>query len=75
VWACLAKHPRSEKGELAFKVVSSIRQNGTVASVKLDPAELTESPFGSCVVKVASRIRYPRHTTAIVDFAQPIRLK
>jgi serine/threonine protein kinase len=72
---CFTKHSKPEDPEVSLKVTSTIRGSGRVERVDLEPAAMSSSPLGRCVVKVAKRARYPRHDKPSIKFLQPIRLR
>jgi hypothetical protein len=71
---CFHAHSKPTEAEVSLKVVSVISAAGTVKEVRVDPAALGGTPLGRCIVKVASRIRYPRHDKASITFLQPVTL-
>jgi len=72
--ACVNKHAKNASG-VSMRVISTIRSNGRVASVKIEPAVTDKAPLGRCIKKVAKRIRYPRHNQPTVTFSQPLTFK
>jgi hypothetical protein len=71
---CFHAHSKPTEAEVSLKVVSVISAAGTVKEVRVEPAALGGTPLGRCIVKVASRIRYPRHDKASITFLQPVTL-
>ena len=71
---CFNKHTKASDPEIRLRVISTIRGNGRVAEVKLQPPEQNATAVGRCVIKVARRIRYPRHDKPMVSFHQPLRV-
>ena len=71
---CFNKHSRPSDNDIRLKVISTIRGNGTVAAVRLEPANQNSTPMGKCVHGVARRIRYPRHDKPSLNFLQPLRV-
>ena len=71
---CFNKHTRDTDPELRLKVISTIQGSGAVARVRLEPMAQNSTPMGKCVIKVARKIRYPRHDKPSVTFLQPLRV-
>jgi serine/threonine protein kinase len=71
---CFHTHSKPDEAEVSLKVVSVISAAGTVKEARVEPTALAGTPLGRCIVKVASRIRYPRHDKATITFLQPVTL-
>ena len=56
-------------------IVVTINENGSVASVTLEPSSAAGTPLGRCVAGVARSIRFPRHTAPSARFRVPVRLQ
>jgi len=72
---CLKQHAVPGQSVIKFVVASTLRASGRVSKVVLTPGALTATPLGQCVATVASRIKYPAHTSDGITFVQPISLK
>jgi len=75
VTRCFNKHTKDSDPEIRLKVITTIRGNGTVARVRLEPVAQNNTPMGKCVINVARKIRYPRHDKATVTLVQPLLVK
>jgi serine/threonine-protein kinase len=71
---CFARHPPAATSGDQMIVVSRLVSSGRVAQVSLEPAALQGTPLGRCVVRIAGRIRYPRHRRDGLVFKQVFRL-
>ncbi len=72
---CFNKHADPDKPSVRLTVISSIAKSGRVSEVKLKPAAIGATALGRCIIKVARKIRYPRHTIPVINFVQPLQLK
>jgi tRNA A-37 threonylcarbamoyl transferase component Bud32 len=70
---CFTQHLKPTDPEVRVKVVSTINSQGKVVEAKLDPSREAGTPLGQCILRVVSRIRYPRHNKPSVTFLQPVR--
>jgi serine/threonine-protein kinase len=71
---CFEKHKDTVNDLKAFKIKSKILRSGRVSGVQIDPASIAATPFGTCVVRVARAVRYPRHDQDYVNFTLPVKL-
>lgn len=72
---CFTKFSSPQENEVRFRIKSSIEANGKVVEATIEPASLSNTPFGRCVVQVARSIRYPKHDQPLITFVQPLQLK
>ncbi|MCC6749632.1 MAG: serine/threonine protein kinase [Deltaproteobacteria bacterium] len=72
---CFNAHGPTGEAEVRLNVLSTVRANGSVGAVRLEPPAQGGTELGRCVIGVASRVQYPRHNKPEVTFLQPVRLR
>lgn len=72
---CFDKHTRPDDPLIRLGVVSEVRGDGRVASVRIQPEAQAKTSLGRCVTRVARRIRYPRHDQPSITFLQPLTVR